>query len=110
MVGGIIFQMATVTVFTICSVGFLRRVVRHKLLYIMTSEVKWLVTATSASVAFIYIRGVYRTVELLHSWGGYLITHEKYFIALDGAMMVAAVTVLNVFHPAWLLPTGSSVT
>ncbi|RDH28686.1 RTA1 like protein-domain-containing protein [Aspergillus welwitschiae] len=110
MVAGIIFQMAAITVFTICAADFLRRVVRHKLLYMMTREVKWLVIATAASVAFIYIRSIYRTVELLQGWSGYLITHEKYFIAFDGAMMVATVTVFNVFHPAWLLPIENSLT
>ncbi|KAB8227031.1 RTA1 domain-containing protein [Aspergillus alliaceus] len=88
---------------------FSRRVVRLKLRCMMTSQVKWLVAATSASVAFIYIRSIYRTVELLQGWSGYLITHEKYFIVLDSAMMVAAVGVFNVFHPAWLMPSGSSV-
>lgn len=56
------------------------------------------------SVLCIYVRSIYRTIELLQGWRGYLITHEKYFIALDGAMMVAAVAVFNIIHPGWLLP------
>jgi hypothetical protein len=107
MVGGVVFQMAAITVFAVCAADFLRRVVHHKLLCLMTSDVKSLLTATAVSVAFIYIRSIYRTVELLQGWTGYLITHERYFIALDGAMMLAAVNVLNVFHPGRLLPTES---
>lgn len=108
MVGGIIFQMVAITMFTICAADFLCRLVRHKLFYLMTSEVKSLVTVTTLSVAFIYIRSIYRTIELLQGWTGYLITHEEYFIAFDGATMVAAVAVFNVFHPARLLPTDNS--
>jgi hypothetical protein len=55
-------------------------------------------------VLCIYVRSIYRTIELLQGWKGYLITHEEYFVALDGAMMVAAVVVFNVVHPGWLLP------
>jgi hypothetical protein len=55
MVGGVLFQMAAITVFTSCAADFLRRVARYKLLYLMTSEVKSLLTATAVSVAFIYI-------------------------------------------------------
>ena len=32
-----------------------------------------------------------------------MITHEGYFIALDGALMVVAVGCFNLFHPSWLL-------
>lgn len=49
----------------------------------------------------IYIRSIYRTIELLQGWTGYLITHEIYFIVLDGTMMVLAVGIFNLIHPAW---------
>lgn len=108
MVAGIIFQMAAITVFTFFTIDFLRRVVRHKLLYMMTWEVKWLLISTAISVSLLYVRSIYRTIELLEGWSGYLITHEVYFIALDGAMMIAAVAIFNIFHPAWLLPKETS--
>lgn len=55
------------------------------------------------SVLCVYVRSIYRTVELLQGWKGFLITRERYFVALDGAMMVVAVAVFNVLHPGWLL-------
>jgi hypothetical protein len=62
-----------------------------------------LMGAMVLSVVCIYIRSIYRTVELAQGWSGYLITHESYFIGLDGVMMVIAVGNFNVFNPGWLL-------
>lgn len=64
---------------------------------------KWILLALLTSVAAIYVRSVYRTVELLQGWRGYLIVREGYFVALDAAMMVVAVGVYNVLDPAVLL-------
>jgi len=48
-------------------------------------------------------RGVYRSIELLQGWRGFLNTHQVYIIALDGALMVIAVVALNVCNPERLL-------
>ncbi|WVQ96054.1 hypothetical protein IAU59_003154 [Kwoniella sp. CBS 9459] len=55
----------------------------------------------------IIIRGVYRSVELVQGWEGYLITHEVYTIWFDGAVMVLAIVAVNVFHPGFFLPARS---
>jgi hypothetical protein len=60
------------------------------------------------SLLCIYLSSIYRTIELSQGWTGYLITHERYFIALDGAMMVIAVGVFNFIHPATFLPRSST--
>jgi len=60
--------------------------------------------ALGFSILVIVIRSIYRSIELLQGWSGYLITHERYFIALDGGMMVLAVGVYNIIDPAVLLP------
>jgi len=49
------------------------------------------------------VRGVYRSIELIEGWRGYLITTERYFIALDGSMMIIAVAAFNFAHPGLLL-------
>ncbi len=108
MVAGIIFQMASLAVFVGLFMEFLRRAELRS----FTREQKYMVAATTFSVALILARSVYRTIELLQGWFGFLINHEDYFIALDGALMVCAVGVFNFAHPAWLLydekdaPTG----
>jgi hypothetical protein len=40
-------------------------------------------------------RGVYRSIELLQGWTGYMNTDEAYVIGLDGSLMVLAVLVLS---------------
>lgn len=104
MVAGIVFQLASITVFVFCAADFSRRSLRLGLLQSLSGSVVPLFGAMILSVIFVYIRSIYRTIELAQGWHGYLITREKYFIALDGAMMLPAVAVFNFFHPGWLLP------
>ena len=104
MVGGIIFQMASITIFVFFFIEFLRRV-RHDRHNAISRKIWCLVFASGFSCLMIYIRSVYRTVELLQGWSGYLITHENFFIALDASLMLGAVVVFHFIHPGWFLPT-----
>ncbi|MCJ1428938.1 hypothetical protein MMC29_006849 [Sticta canariensis] len=99
MVAGILFQMASIAIFTVLGVNFLISARSD----VFPPKLKLLVAATSLSVVMIFTRSVYRCIELLQGWSGFLITHEGYFIALDGALMVVAVGCFNLFHPSWLL-------
>ncbi|OJJ61126.1 hypothetical protein ASPSYDRAFT_147004 [Aspergillus sydowii CBS 593.65] len=108
MVAGIIFQMASITVFVLCGADFVRRTIRKNLLQSLKGTVVPLLGAMIFSVICIYVRSIYRTIELLQGWSGYLITTERYFIALDGAMMVLAVAIFNFVHPGWFLPGAKS--
>lgn len=56
----------------------------------------------SISVIFIYIRCIYRVVELKQGFDGYLATHEIFLMFLD-ALMIALVGFLFVaFHPMFV--------
>lgn len=105
MVAGIVFQLASITVFVFLAFDFVRRTLRRRLLQSMTGSIIPLLGAMVLSVVCIYIRSIYRTIELSQGWSGYLITRERYFIALDGTMMVISVGIFNIFHPGWLLPS-----
>lgn len=109
MVAGIVFQMGSITIFVLCAADFLRRVMRQNLLHTMRGTMLPLLYAMVFSVTCIYIRSIYRTIELLQGWTGYLISTQRYFIALDGAMMVAAVTVFNFIHPGWFMPRKKDI-
>ncbi|WWC69039.1 uncharacterized protein I206_102975 [Kwoniella pini CBS 10737] len=56
------------------------------------------------SSTMILIRGIYRSIELVQGWDGYLITTEMYQNILDGLMMLIAVGIYNFIHPGYLLP------
>lgn len=113
MVAGIVFQMAAITVFCALFAVFLKRTTAAVVAGrrngsgdaapLLSKRVKTLIVATSAAIAFIYVRSIYRTIELLQGWDGFLITHEVYFVVLDGVMMVCAVFVFNLVHPGWFL-------
>lgn len=48
-------------------------------------------------------RGVYRSMELMNGWRGYLFAHDLYEIILDAALMFIASLVLCVWNPAFLI-------
>lgn len=104
MVAGIVFQLFTMTLFALLVVDFARRVHHMRL------ERNVVLTLVAMTIAFvmIYIRSIYRTIELAQGWRGYLITHEGFFIGLDASIMFVAVFVFLVLDPAWLLSKRSS--
>ncbi|RAL11795.1 RTA1 domain-containing protein [Aspergillus homomorphus CBS 101889] len=105
MVAGIVFQLISLTIFVVCAADFFRRSLRLGYLdALLRGPLAYLLGAMVLSVVCIYIRSIYRTIELAQGWSGYLITHESFFVGLDGVMMVVAVAAFNVCHPGWLLP------
>lgn len=52
----------------------------------------------------IYVRSIYRTIELFDGWSGPIISNEKLFNGLDGTPIFLAMLTLNVFHPGLLIP------
>lgn len=48
---------------------------------------------------FIYIRCVYRVVELSEGWTGFLITHQAFLMTLDALQVCFTCTLMMFFHP-----------
>ncbi|KAL6716940.1 hypothetical protein ACLMJK_004852 [Lecanora helva] len=92
MVAGIVIQLVSMSSFVLLLVIFLWRARAEPIS-------KTLILAVTFSSFCIMVRNYYRAVELAQGWDGYLITHEVYFAVLDGALMVMAVVVFNVFFP-----------
>lgn len=102
MVAGIAFQLGTMTLFGLMVGDFIRRIGSSRLgmKQAVTPRLRLVLAAVLASFLMIYIRSIYRTIELAQGWNGYLITHEGYFIGLDAAIMVVAVAVFIPVDPA----------
>ncbi|PVI05777.1 RTA1-domain-containing protein [Periconia macrospinosa] len=98
MIGGVVFQLIAMTAFTALAVDFVRRMVAlgHRL----TGPRRSVLIAMFVSLLAIYARNIFRTVELAEGWAGYLMLHERYFLALDGALMVIAVGIFIAFDPS----------
>jgi len=130
MVGGILWQIVAMTVYVILALEFLIRVRRDWPLRpaptaktnqiaaarFRTEEIQQegfglqrgsklslMILALATSTTFIYIRSVYRTVELLDGWSGPIITTEVYFNVLDAMPVTLALFTIMFLHPGWLL-------
>ncbi|TVY42392.1 Sphingoid long-chain base transporter [Lachnellula occidentalis] len=104
MVAGILFQLAsTISYSVLMSIVFVRGFAGIK----NSRPLRWLSGAVVLAIACMIARGVYRSIELLQGWEGFLNTHQVYMIALDGALMITAVVVLNVCNPEKLLKQAS---
>lgn len=69
----------------------------------------WYPLAISIAVVLIYIRCVYRIVELAQGFSGYLIRHEVYLMVLDAFMIAVACLIFIPFHPVWVLGSENKV-
>ncbi|KAK1920776.1 RTA1 like protein-domain-containing protein [Papiliotrema laurentii] len=67
-------------------------------------RVEFLLAGVAFASLMIYVRGVYRSIELAQGWTGHLITHEPFFTWLDGLPMVLCLAAFAVAHPGFLLP------
>jgi len=115
MLGGICFQLAAITVYSALTIEFLLRFLQDRpfpgrentltgrLTSAMDQRVKLLLAGLALSDLCIFIRAVYRTIELSNGWGGRIISTERYFVILDGGMIVIAMIGLNIFHPGFLM-------
>lgn len=58
------------------------------------------------SVMFIYVRCIYRVIELAEGWSGNLIVHEAYIMILDALMCFLTSAMYVFFHPAFIFGRG----
>lgn len=59
--------------------------------------------ALFAGTAFVYVRCIYRVVELAQGFSGYLITHEVFLMVLDALFIALCGFVFVPFHPYFAL-------
>ncbi|SJL08744.1 uncharacterized protein ARMOST_12114 [Armillaria ostoyae] len=127
MLGGIVFQMVVITCYAILAAEFFARYIKNQPIYSrigssttrqsevtlasneqyfrgeLSPKIKLMMIALSFNTLCLYIRAIYRTIELSDGWNGRIITTEVYFNVLDGAMVVLAIYAINFAHPGWLL-------
>ncbi|KAF8662698.1 hypothetical protein AX16_001140 [Volvariella volvacea WC 439] len=114
MLAGIAFQLVVLVIYILLSTEFYYRHFNNKpftnrageaeiLRGEFDSHMRWMVWALSFSSLVLFIRAIYRTIELEDGWDGRIITTELYFNVLDGAMIVLAMWTFNFFHPGALL-------
>lgn len=113
MLGGICFQLAVIVFFVFVSAEYVYRYANdaparrsgetdaHR--GRLTTKMLMLFGSVCFILLCLFIRSIYRTIELADGWTGKIITTEVYFNVLDGTMIVLAMFALNFFHPGMLL-------
>ncbi|KAF8317964.1 RTA1-domain-containing protein [Clavulina sp. PMI_390] len=70
---------------------------------IMDDNLKWMSYGLFFSTVLLFIRAIYRTIELSNGWHGRIIHTQIYFNILDGAMVALSMYTINLIHPGILL-------
>ncbi|TBU31275.1 RTA1-domain-containing protein [Dichomitus squalens] len=113
MLAGVSFQMVSLVFYVLLASEFILRyaydhpfarygqssVARRK----TDPETKQMVFGLALEAVFLFIRSIYRVVELSEGWNGKVIKTQWYFNVFDAAMIVLAMYTLNFFHPGRLL-------
>ncbi|CCM06469.1 uncharacterized protein FIBRA_08734 [Fibroporia radiculosa] len=112
MLAGIVFQLASITIYITLEMEFILRFLYDRPLHIadepskaykFDKNMKLMLFGLALSSVCIYIRSVYRTIELSGGWQGYINTTQHFFDWLDGGMIVLAMFTINFFHLGFLL-------
>jgi hypothetical protein len=56
--------------------------------------------------ALILIRSVFRLVEFIDGYGGFLMTHEAFIYIFDTLPMFVVMVVMNLWHPCFVIRDG----
>jgi hypothetical protein len=114
MIAGLAFQVVTILTFIACSVDFAIRTIRRQrvlggaafdqrpeIVKVRNSRpFKAFLCALSLSAFCILWRSAFRVAELSGGWKGPLMGHQYMFVGFEGILIVVAVAILNIFHPA----------
>jgi hypothetical protein len=108
MIAGICWQMFSMSVYVLLAILYVFRISKAKV--VLSQNMKIFLGGMGIITLMIFIRCIYRTVELQAGWNGYIITHEVYFACLDGLPMIIALIAFNVFHPGRYVKSTDKIT
>ncbi|KZT30560.1 RTA1 like protein [Neolentinus lepideus HHB14362 ss-1] len=135
MLGGIAFQLGAICIYVVCALEFfiryhLDRPVRKArtraqqgssttlgehggpppIRGTVDRRLSMMIFGLGLSTLLIFIRSIYRTIELSNGWSGRIISTQVYFNVLDGGMITLASFTLNFLHPGFLLGPSKALT
>lgn len=70
---------------------------------------KLLPVGVTVAVIVVYIRCVYRVVELIQGFDGYLMSHEIYLMLLDALMIALCGFIFFPLHPVWAIGSNNVI-
>ncbi|PYH78744.1 RTA1 like protein [Aspergillus uvarum CBS 121591] len=112
IVVGLVVQIVFFGFFIVTTGFFHLRMTKQPTTYSLSSGINWkkLVWTLYAASVLILVRSVYRLVEYIEGFGGYLLSHEAYLYVFDALLMFAVMLIFHFVHPselnAWLRSGG----
>ncbi|TFK69089.1 RTA1-domain-containing protein [Pluteus cervinus] len=117
MLAGIVFQFIIITLYVALATEFLVRYIYDNPFTGrtdssprggMTLRARIMLGALGFNTLCLFIRAIYRIIELSDGWTGRVIHTQVYFNVLDGGMVVLAIYTFNCIHPGMFLPQRPS--
>lgn len=123
MIGGLAFQVLTMTIFQYLWFTFLFRIhksykqhgdsnfnpdfvhIRERGLFLQLS----FFVAITATFFLVYVRSIYRLIEMSYGFDSALATNEIYFMLLEALPMSLACAIMTVVHPGLIYGRGSHI-
>ncbi|KAH9848569.1 RTA1 like protein-domain-containing protein [Lenzites betulinus] len=121
ILAGVIFQLASLTLFCMLVGEYYVRcltfaslqaapevlfndvvIVANSLRSFASPQMIQLSVGVGLTTVLLYLRAVYRTVELAYGLGGSVMKTQSLFVVLDGGMVLLAMVILNICHPGRL--------
>ncbi|KAH8815992.1 RTA1 like protein [Xylogone sp. PMI_703] len=106
LVAGLSFQVASLFAFSVCSLEYLWRVKKHKDMrnpkfadLYNTKKFRRFLISLFIATGCLFVRTVFRAVELSGGFKGKLANNEVEFMILDGVMVIIACFCLTILHP-----------
>lgn len=108
LVAGLSIQVACLFAFLACSLEFFWRVRKNPELrnpqfadLVHSKRFKMFLFALFGATACLFVRTVFRAIELSEGFSGEMANREVDFMVLDGVMVILACTCLTVLHPGF---------
>ncbi|KAL2808937.1 RTA1 like protein-domain-containing protein [Aspergillus granulosus] len=102
IVGGLFVQIIFFGFFVVCSFIFQRRISGNPTALGNASSTPWMkhLWALYGSSVLILIRSIFRVVEYLQGWDGYLLRNEAFIYVFDALLMWLVLVIFVVVHPS----------
>lgn len=101
IIGGLFVQLICFGVFIVIAIAF-DRSIRKSPTGLSNSEIPWKkhMMALYVGSMLIMVRSVFRAVEYLQGFDGYLLSHEVYLYIFDAVLMFLVMVLFNWIHPS----------
>lgn len=102
ILGGLFVQIVFFGFFLFSAMLFQRRVTRDPTPASVDASIPWKkhLYALYSSSILILIRSIFRVVEYIQGWDGYLLSKEVYIYVFDGLLMFAMMVIFVIIHPS----------